>query len=175
MEDLIQLGLECGFTAAVPLDPKTLVLKQEVRDMCAVNKCGAYNSNWTCPPACGTLEEIGEKIAKYSRGVLLQTTGRMEDEYDIEVMMEAPKKHRESFKKFVEKLRELYPDAMPMGAGDCRNCQKCTYPDAPCRFPEKATVSMEGCGLVVTEVCQSAGIPYYYGRNTITYCACALY
>ena len=175
MEDLIQIGLDCGFTEAVPLDPKTLVLRQEVRDMCAVNKCGAYNSNWTCPPACGTLEEMGEKIAKYSRGVLLQTTGRMEDEYDIEVMMEAPKKHRENFKKFVEKLRELYPDSMPMGAGGCRNCQKCTYPDAPCRFPEKATVSMEGCGLVVTEVCQSAGVPYYYGPNTITYCACALY
>ena len=33
---------------------------------------------------------------------------------------------------------------------------------------------MEGYGLLVSEVCGQAGIPYYHGQNTIAYTACIL-
>ena len=33
---------------------------------------------------------------------------------------------------------------------------------------------MEAYGLVVSQVCQDSGLPYYYGPQTITYTACVL-
>ena len=33
---------------------------------------------------------------------------------------------------------------------------------------------MEAYGLVVSQVCQDSGLPYYYGPRTITYTACVL-
>ena len=54
-------------------------------------------------------------------------------------------------------------------------CAKCTYPDQPCRFPDKAFTSMEAYGLLVTDVCKSADTPYYYGRNTVTFTSCVLF
>ena len=57
MKQWIELARELGFTAAAEVDPSLLEPKQEVRDMCAEDKCHAYGKNWTCPPNCGTVEE----------------------------------------------------------------------------------------------------------------------
>jgi predicted metal-binding protein len=63
---------------------------------------------------------------------------------------------------------------LSLGSGGCRRCKKCTYPDAPCRFPEKKFASMEAYGMLVTQVCQDNGLDYYYGKGTITYTSCFL-
>ncbi len=63
---------------------------------------------------------------------------------------------------------------MIIGTGACTRCEKCTYPDKPCRFPDKMTSSMEALGMVVSDVCRDNGIPYYYGQGTITYVGCVL-
>jgi hypothetical protein len=34
---------------------------------------------------------------------------------------------------------------------------------------------MEAYGMIVSDVCKANGIPYYYGPNTLTYCACVLF
>ena len=50
-EQLADLARDAGFTNWAKLDVSTIDLKQEVRDMCAVNTCGMYNKRWSCPPA----------------------------------------------------------------------------------------------------------------------------
>ena len=42
------------------------------------------------------------------------------------------------------------------------------------RIPEKAYSSMEGYGMVVSEVCAANDMAYYYGPCTITYVACCM-
>ena len=45
---------------------------------------------------------------------------------------------------------------------------------APCRHPDRALVSMEAAGLMVSEACETAGLPYYHGPGTISYTSCIL-
>ena len=174
-DKIYDLALESGFTSAAALDPQKLEFLPEVRAMCNADKCHNYNNSWSCPPACGTLEEMTERAKKYGCGILLQTTAELEDSFDFESMANAEKQHRESFHTFTEKLRGIAPDMFPMGAGGCRICSKCTYPDEPCRFPERMTFSMEACGLLVSQVCKDCDTPYYYGPGTLTYSACVIY
>ena len=174
IEELIALAKEVGFTAACELDPGTIKLREDVRGMCAEGNCGAYGKNWTCPPACGTLDECRERVAKYHRGIIVQTTGQLEDAMDYEAMQETGEKHAENLKEMTRRVREIFPNALPLGAGGCRVCKTCSYPDAPCRFPEKAMSSMEGYGMLVSETCKDNGIPYHYGANTLTYVGCYL-
>ena len=82
MEIWINRALELGFTHGAVLDISTLNPRQDVRDMCAADQCGAYGKNWTCPPHCGSLEACGEKIRGYRRGILLQTVGKTEKAID---------------------------------------------------------------------------------------------
>ena len=173
-ERLLALAEEMGFSHAGALNVGALRFLPEVRAMCAADRCRSYGRCWTCPPHCGTLEEAERCASRYRRGILLQSTGEMEDDFDVECMMETERLQKERFFALVERVREEYPGCLPMGAGACTVCASCTCPDAPCRFPEKAISSMEACGLVVSEVCSASGMAYYYGPRTITYTSCIL-
>ena len=174
ISEILILAKEAGFSHAGELNMDALCFLPEVRDMCAADRCKNYGRCWTCPPGCGTLEEISARAAAYTRGILLQSTGQLEDDFDVETMMDTEAAQKERFKAFTARVRENYPGCMPMSAGACTICPQCTYPDAPCRFPHLAIPSMEACGLVVSRVCEGSGLPYYYGPRTITYTACVL-
>lgn len=174
MDTLCALALEIGFDKAKPLDPATLMPMAAVREMCAADKCRAYGKNWTCPPACGTLAECEAQMHAFRQGILLQTVGKLRKAIDSRTMADMERRHSEYFRAFSDRVRELYPDALCLGAGGCRVCRVCSYPE-PCRFPGKALSSMEGYGLFVTQVCRDNGLPYHHGDGTITYTACVLF
>jgi len=173
-EKLKALAIECGFDHVGDLDADTIEVHPEVRDACAENKCQAYGKSWNCPPACGTLEECSERMHKFKKGLILQSTGELEDSFDFEGIMELGERHSNAFDKFADLVREMYPGTMVLGDGACRRCKTCTYPDAPCRFPERQSSAMEAMGMLVSEVCQKNNIPYYYGPGTLTYVGCIL-
>lgn len=172
IEKWVQEALDTGFSHACALDVSTVKLLPEVRKMCEMNTCGAYGKNWTCPPACGSMEECTERVRKYQHGILMQTVGKVEDWMDFEGMMRVEKEHKQHFMAYVRKIREAIPDILPAGAGGCRICETCTYPDEPCRHPDLAYPSMEAYGMDVNQTCAANGLKYNYGQNTIAYSAC---
>jgi predicted metal-binding protein len=174
IEQVKDLALGCGFSHAGALDADTIRVREEVRDACAVNKCKAFDANWACPPACGTLAECESKLRKFKKGVLVQTTGTLEDSLDYESMEQTGMEHRQHLEAFTDKIRRLFPSCLILGAGGCRRCETCTWPEDPCRFPEKMHSSMEAFGMVVSDVCRDNNLPYYYGPNTLTYTGCVL-
>ena len=173
-EQLAQIAEASGFTAWMPLDVTTIELKPEVRDMCAVNSCGQYGKRWGCPPGCGSLEECRERLQGYTHGILVQTSGDIEDGFDFEAMMEIEAEHKEHFLEMHAQLRDSAGQVLALGAGCCTVCAKCTYPDTPCRFPEKMLSSMEAYGMLVLEVCKANGLTYYYGADKMAYTGCFL-
>ena len=175
IQEFCALAKEIGFEQAGPLDPATIELKEEVREMCASGKCTMYDKRWSCPPGCGTLDECRELLKGYTRGILVQSVGELEDNFDIEAMMETEAAHKERFYAMRKALVEKGIDALAAGAGCCTICPECTYPDAPCRFPEEKMSSMEALGMLVLEVCKANDMRYFYGENTIAYTSCFLF
>lgn len=174
VEEWVEKALELGFSHAGALNVSALKFLPEVRSMCAANLCHSYGKNWMCPPGCGPLEDAAAKAANFHHGFLVQTTAELEDDFDIESMTEAENRHKENFNTLTELVRASHPNCFPMAAGTCTICKTCTYPDAPCRFPDKAVPSMEACGLFVSQICEDSGLPYYYGPRTVTYTSCYL-
>lgn len=173
-ERLREMALDSGFSYTVPLNTDTIELKQEVRDMC-VQGCQQYAKRWSCPPGCGFLEELRKNIDFYNQGILVQTVTELEDEFDWDGMMKAQNLHQEHFLTFLEKLHASQFSFLPLGIGCCMICETCTYPDTPCRFPQKKISSMEAYGMLISEICQKNQLKYYYGPNTISYVACVLF
>lgn len=173
--DILRLGEEVGFSHVYPMEPGTLRFLPEVRQMCAADKCRSYGKNWSCPPHCGSIEDFGQRASQYTTGILLQSTGEMEDDFDFETMMETEALHKQRFYALTDTLRTLCPDFFAMSAGACSLCESCACPEEPCRNPEKLYYSMEACGLMVSDTCRDAGVPYYYGPGTITYTSLILF
>ena len=160
MEEWKRLALKLGFTAVTDLNPATLHPESFVRDMCATNKCHAYNRNWTCPPACGTLEECEERLLYCRYGLLLQTTGKLAGPFDAKEIIGTEERHLQAFRQFSDQIRQEYPSALCLGAGGCRICKQCAYPE-PCHFPDRAYSSVEAYGLFITRACQDNHALYY--------------
>ena len=172
---LSALAEENGFSQWAAADMAALVPRQEVRDMCSADRCGRWNNNWACPPACGDLSAAAAAIGGFSAGILLQTTGTLEDDFDYEAMEDIQRRHKRSFTDFARQARLLVGESLPLSAGSCTVCRRYTYPDRPCRFPQKRFSSMEAFGLLVSDVCLRSGLQYNYGARTMTYTSCLLY
>ncbi|MDE7243881.1 MAG: DUF2284 domain-containing protein [Oscillospiraceae bacterium] len=173
-DTLALLAGKSGFSAWSPLDPGSIVCRKEVRDACAQNACGQYGKRWSCPPGCGSLEECARRIKGCTYGILVQTIGELEDEFDGEAMMETEALHKAHFLNMFSALRERNGHILALGAGCCTRCTVCSYPDAPCRFPEEVVSSMEAYGMLVLQVCRDNGLTYYYGSHKIAYTGCFL-
>ncbi len=164
----VEMALQAGFSHAGYADISKMKFMSEIRDMCAVNRCGQYNKRWSCPPACGTLEEVKAQVMSYDYGMILQATRDMEDDYDWDAIQEASRACRESLERLVKQMRGQGKELLAMGMDGCSKCEKCTYPDEPCRFPDQLGPSMEACGLFVSRECEKAGLNYKYGNQTMT-------
>lgn len=171
---LLEFAAKYGFDHVGMLNIPALEFNPAVREMCASDRCQSYGRSWTCPPYCGTLEEFAARAARYRRGIIVQTTAQLEDDFDFEAMMAAEALQHERFRALAAGMREIYPDCMPLSAGSCRICKPCACPDGPCRFPELAIPSMEASGLNVSKTCTDSGMGYYYGPRTITFTCCVL-
>jgi hypothetical protein len=68
MQRALEIAKESGFDVVAPMDPQKLKFLDAVRDMCAVNKCGAYNKKCLCPPACGSIAEMAGRYHKFQNG-----------------------------------------------------------------------------------------------------------
>lgn len=175
ISDILVSANKLGFSHTGELNTSAMRFLPEVRDMCASDRCHSYGKSWTCPPHCGTLEEISAKAAAYSHGILVQSTGLMEDDFDLECMMETEQLQKSRFFALVQQLWDHNLNVLPLSSGACTVCKICTCPDNPCRFPDKAIPSMEACGLVVSDICKQSELPYYYGPKTMTYTSCILF
>lgn len=176
-----------GFESVGTLSASALVAREDVRDMCAADRCHAYGKNWACPPGCGDIDSFQKLFESRDRAIIVQTVRTLEDEFDIEGMEEAVTLHKERFDAYAEEVRKARSKAKEgssgaeevaplfLTAGACTICPTCSYPSEPCRFPERALVSMEASGLLVSEVCTLAEMEYYHGKGTISYTGCVLF
>lgn len=163
-----------GFEDFGACEATLLAPRADVRDMCASGRCQKYNTSWACPPACGDVDEFATFMHSFTTCYVFQTVAELEDEWDWETMQEADALNKQRALELHKLLAQEVPTARVLSSGTCTLCAECTYPDAPCRFPEKKLYSMEACGLMVYEVCALADVPYSHGKDTITYVGCVL-
>lgn len=131
LEELKNIGNSIGFFKVEELNIDKIKLLPEVRQMCSTDKCHMYGRNWSCPPACGTLEECAADISVYKKGIIVQTKGELEDEFDGEGMMETEALHKEHFIKMHDQLKNFSPNFFPLGPDavpDVRNAATRMHP-----------------------------------------------
>jgi len=158
--------LTLGVTAYGCISTKQIVFSEEVRRLCAGNQCRNFGKTWACPPAVGTVEECRKQCLQYSSALVFSSVYSLEDSFDFEGMSQG---HR-SFKSVCDNLyKQLKPPFLLLSNEGCLRCRVCTYPQAPCRFPEKLFPALEGYGILVKELAESAGMRYHNGANTVSF------
>lgn len=151
------------------LDPKEIPFSKAVADACRANACGKYNTCWTCPPGVGEYTTLEKNIHKYDTAIVFTCKYDLEDCFDFEGMMHGQQETMSILYSIADELRFEGQDFLMLGCAGCNLCEQCTYPDAPCRFPDKAVVSVEACGIDVVKLAEVFQLKYNNGANTVTY------
>lgn len=152
---------------------RDIEFSEDVVSACKQNYCGNYNTRWTCPPAVGSLEDLKRTYSSYDSALVFTSKHELEDSFDFEGMMNGMLVHNNIQADVVSTLN--LDEYKILGAGACKLCEKCTYPDSPCRFPHKVIVSVEACGINVVDLAKTADINYHNGEKTVTYFSVLFY
>ena len=129
------------------LRPEELPFSEKVRYICRT-ECPRYGKSWACPPAVGSVEECRKRCLAFEGGFLFTTVSEGADLENMEALL-----------------------ALRGGA----ICERCTYPDAPCRHPERMLPSVEGQGILVTELAEKQGLSFQNGSDVVTWFSLILY
>lgn len=168
---LLAAALEAGASRAAIIPQQQIVLSTEFRDICRGNGCGNYGKCWMCPPYLGEIEENIRAVRSFSRGLLYQSIGTIEDSFDIEGMTACARQHARLSQRVGQRLAELLPGrTLHLSCGGCQLCDTCACrTGAPCRHPRQALGSLEGYGVDVYRTVRETPMRYIHGPNTVTF------
>lgn len=93
--DYIRLAKAVGFHEAAIMDVRDLVVNPEFRKLCEKNTCGNYNVVPGCPPLCGSLDSMLEKMNRFDHALILKTKSACQPSYDRAEQEEIQEKQNE--------------------------------------------------------------------------------
>jgi predicted metal-binding protein len=137
-------AIELGADDAAVIPPATVVTAEWVRMKCLFG-CDGPGAYRCCPPNTIPVDQTRRLLDDYRRAVLLAVgpfTGYDDsDTHSRRLNDAATDLERALFLTGFHK-------ALALGAGPCDRCDPCVI-DEPCKIPERARPSMEGCGIDV--------------------------
>ncbi|MCF0121087.1 MAG: DUF2284 domain-containing protein [Oscillospiraceae bacterium] len=171
--EIIGKAEEMGFAHAVFVDTADIRFVPEFRPLCEENTCGKYGANYSCPPSCGTVDEMAERIRSHPRALLLQTMWEVDDPLNEDETKAGKKKHN----RLTAALRdELGMPALMVGAGCCDLCSPCAMTAGkPCVFPDKRFSCFSAYCVFVQEMCEKNGMEYDCGTGIVAFFSMLLF
>ncbi len=170
LEQIVQLALEEGFAAAAVVDTQDIIFDPSFRPYCVENLCGQYGINHSCPPDCGTPEEMKAKILAHRHGLVLQTIWEISDYSDAPAIKQAKGAHNAAAIRLMKRLRAAGKDGFLVGASGCALCTPCARKTGePCRFPELMYSCMSAYCIFVKKLTDVCGIEYDCGEGLLAF------
>ena len=167
-QQLTDLAIKEGFAAAAVVQTNQIPFDFSFRVYCEENLCGQYGANHSCPPGCGSCEEMQRRILSKSRALVLQTIWEISDYSDAPAIKEAKTIHNRASIALLERLRQSGTDCFMVGASGCALCSPCTAKEGlPCRFPELQYSCMSAYCIFVKKLCDSCGLEYDCGNGLL--------
>jgi len=159
--EMIQIALDEGFSAAAIVDVGEIVFNPEFRKYCAENLCGQYNANYTCPPDCGSVEEMQARILARRRALVVQTKWEIASYSDSEAIADAKQMHNQAMLRCVERFRSGDRPGVMAGASCCRLCKRCgRITGEACPHPQLRFSCMSAYCIHVKKLTDACGMDY---------------
>ena len=158
--ELIKLAEEAGFRAAV-IPAKEIPVNGEFRKFCEDNLCGKYNANYSCPPACGTVEQVHQRLLSQEKALVLQKIYEVGSYENKAAVLASRKNLNMAVLQLTEELRKAGMDCFCLGYGGCPLCDPCKQVEGePCAFPEKRISCLSAYCVDVAKLAQRCAMDF---------------
>lgn len=147
-------------TEEIPFDEKS-------RDYCKANLCSMFGKTWSCPPSVASVDECKRQINGFENAFVFSHKRRI-DFSDNEAVSTLRDETMNILHTITDRLKKNGIKHLALGCSACNICKDCSYPDSPCRFPDKMTHPVESYAIDVKKICDMTGITYL-AENTVTF------
>ena len=169
-EEMTSIAAEEGFAAAVVTDTKDIPFDPSFRPLCAENLCGKYGANYSCPPDCGTPDEMRARIQAHRHALVLQTIWEIADYSDSKAIKAAKKEHNAATLRLLGRLRRADVPGFPVGASGCALGETCAIVEhEPCRYPDLYYSCMSAYCIFVRRLAEQCGMEYDCGPGLLAF------
>ena len=169
-EKMIRQALEEGFSDAKILDTRDIVFDPGFRPYCEENLCGQYGVNYSCPPDCGSPEEMKQRVLAHKKALILQTIWEVADYSNMAVIKPAKASHNAAQIRLAKRLRSEGCDGFLVGASGCALCSPCKLASGePCQFPEFQYSCMSAYCVFVKKTVDKCGMEYDCGEGLLAF------
>jgi len=151
-------------------DPQTIGFSDRIRWVCE-HECPRYGTSWSCPPAVGSVQACAARCRAHEGAFIFSTVAEVQDITNLEETLATRMAHEEVTARITERFRREYGKArvLTLSTESCSLCSRCTWPDAPCRHPDKMFPCVESYGIVVSELAEAEGMSFDNGPNVVTW------
>ena len=150
-----------------------LVFSDKIRTICETD-CKHYGKTWACPPAIESVSACMQKCHAYEYVFLFSSIAEVADNMDFAGCLNERKAHEKMSEEIGARFKEHFGDVLMLTTG-CTICDECTYPNAPCRFPDRSVSTIESHGILIMQTALELGMSYDCGNNIVTYFALIFY
>lgn len=169
-EKLIAYAVEEGFSAAAVVDTGDIPFDPSFRPYCEENLCGQYGINYACPPACGSVEDMKQRILDRPKALVLQTIWEISDYSDTAAIKQAKSGHNAAAIRLAKRLRAEGCGGFLVGASGCALCSPCAMGKGePCLFPDLQYSCMSAYCIFVKKLADRCGIEYNCGDGLLAF------
>ena len=148
------------------IETAELEFSERIRRVCE-QECPMYGKTWACPPAVGTVEECRARCLSYPHALMMTSITEVSDIANLEETLATRAPHEALTRQVRDMIAEQSSDVMALSTEACAICQKCAYPDAPCRHPDRMFPCVESQGILVTDLAEKHGLDFMNGNIVV--------
>ena len=159
-KELMKLAEEAGFCAAV-IPAGEIPTDGSFRKLCEENLCGKYNANYSCPPGCGTVEEVHQRLFAAEKALVLQTIQEIGSYENKETILDIRKNLNIAVLNLAEQMRKSGTECFCLGYGGCHLCDPCKQAiGEPCVSPEKRVSCLSAYCIDAGKLAEKCGMEF---------------
>lgn len=167
--ELLALAEAKGFSAAL-LPVEEIPVNAEFRKYCEENRCGRYNANYSCPPACGTPEQLHQRLLAQRTALVLKTEWEIGSYANVEGIIHGKTEHNTRALALLDELRAAGYEGIYAGSSCCGLCAECKcVTGEPCPYPERRYSCVSAYCVDVAALAARCGLPFAWDQQKL-YC-----
>jgi len=173
-EQLEQELMEYPILQYAVLKTSQVSFQERVRIICE-QECSRYGTSWSCPPAVGTVEECKARCLDFENLFVFSTIAEVNDITNLEETLATRREHEQITREVEKVFQRRFGETLTLSTESCDLCERCAYPNEPCRHPEKMFPCVESYGILVTDLAQLGELEFMNGANVVTWFSVIFY
>ncbi len=166
-EKIITLAESMGFAAKI-ISTNQVPINKEFRLYCEENRCGQYDSNYSCPPLCGSVEYMLQKVLSGTRALVIKSEYPIESYEDYSGIKAGKQAHNSAMLRLNQKLGESDITGLCIGGSCCNLCSPCKLTlSKPCPHPELRFSCMSAYCIDVAQLASICELPFEWDSTRL--------